>query len=146
MAYELLFTLNWIWTKTGLRLSAYLYDITSNQTYYDATIRSRDFMQSHLYNTSGGYIVDSFNPATCGYAGSAAVTYKMGLYLEALSVFADTTSNSTLFQLSVDTFESMLYFVFDLTTFLVLTNSLWMRSSHRYGWILMESYQTLQVQ
>ncbi|KAK7688563.1 hypothetical protein QCA50_008101 [Cerrena zonata] len=57
-------------------------------------------MQSHLYNTSGGYIVDSFNPATCGYAGSAAVTYKMGLYLEALSVFADTTSNSTLFQLA----------------------------------------------
>ena len=83
------------------RLSAYLYEITNNQTYFDATMRSHAFMESHLYNTTGGYIVDSFSPATCNYPNSVAVTYKQGLFLEALSVFAGATNNSTLSQLSV---------------------------------------------
>lgn len=74
------------------RLSAYLYDVTGNDTFADAASDAHAFTQAHLYNSTGGYIMD-------GCAGGPVVTYDTGLYLEALSVLANSTKNSTLMQM-----------------------------------------------
>lgn len=52
-----------------------------------------------MYNHTSGYVISSLNLASCKYPDNAVVTYKTGLYLEALSVFADATQNVTLRQL-----------------------------------------------
>lgn len=79
--------------------SAHLYDITKNQTYYNATVLFFTFIDSLMYNHTSGYVISSLNLASCKYPDNAVVTYKTGLYLEALSVFADATQNVTLRQL-----------------------------------------------
>ncbi|KAK7688641.1 hypothetical protein QCA50_008179 [Cerrena zonata] len=83
-----------------MALSAYLYDITDNQTFHDATVITYSFINSHLFNNTGNYVTDSFDVSTCVGDDPLVMTYNTGLYLEALSVFANKTSNSTLVQIA----------------------------------------------
>ena len=70
-----------------LRLSAYLYRYTQNQTYYDATNVSNQFIQSHLYDDSAGYVRDTIGLNDCEYTNDLILTYNTGLYLEGLCVY-----------------------------------------------------------
>ena len=70
-----------------LRLSAYLYRYTQNQTYYDAMNLSNQFIQSHLYDDSAGYVRDTIGLNDCEYTNDFVLTYNTGLYLEALCVY-----------------------------------------------------------
>ena len=70
-----------------LRLSAYLYKYTQNQTYYNATDLSNQFIQSHLYDDSAGYVRDTIGLNDCEYTNDFVLTYNTGLYLEALCVY-----------------------------------------------------------
>ena len=70
-----------------LRLSAYLYRYTQNQTYYNATDLSNQFIQSHLYDDSAGYVRDTIGLNDCEYTNDFVLTYNTGLYLEALCVY-----------------------------------------------------------
>ncbi|CAL1698180.1 unnamed protein product [Somion occarium] len=79
-----------------MALSAYLYEMTNNNTSGDAAELSRQFIQSHLYNESAGYVMDFLDPPTCSIANNFQWTYNMGLYLEAISVYANKTNNVTL--------------------------------------------------
>ncbi|KAK7688606.1 hypothetical protein QCA50_008144 [Cerrena zonata] len=79
-----------------MALSAYLYELTGNQTYHDSAILSHTFIQSHLYNVSRGCIMDNFEIQQCRPDNDWASTYDTGLYLEGLSVLANTINNSTL--------------------------------------------------
>ncbi|KAK7688566.1 hypothetical protein QCA50_008104 [Cerrena zonata] len=78
-----------------MALSAYLYEITSNRTYHDSADLTRAFIQTQLYNEIGHYVKDSLGLANCKY-NNLVLTYNSGLYLEALSVFANATGNPTL--------------------------------------------------
>lgn len=53
------------------------------------------FVQLHLFNATNTYIADSFDLQGC-QQNTEAFTYDTGLYLEGLSVFANTTHNLTL--------------------------------------------------
>lgn len=89
-------------THTGFRLSAYLYEITGNQTFYDSANLSHTFMQSHLYNDTRGCVTDDLLLSQCQSSNIFwKLTHNTGLYLEGLSVFANVTNDSTLIQLYV---------------------------------------------
>ncbi|KAK7688575.1 hypothetical protein QCA50_008113 [Cerrena zonata] len=79
-------------------LSAYLFDITDNQTYREATQLSLSFIQSHLYDSSRSYIMDIFDPVKCEFPTNDIWTANSGLYLQALSVWAYKSDNSALVQ------------------------------------------------
>ncbi|KAK7688612.1 hypothetical protein QCA50_008150 [Cerrena zonata] len=83
-----------------MALSAYLYEITRNQTYYEFANLSHTFIQSHLYNVSRGCIMDNYDIQQCQTGNNRAFTYNTGLYLEGLSVFSNTTKDSGLIQLA----------------------------------------------
>ena len=80
------------------RLSAYLYDVTKNQTYHDAALLFYTFIDSVMYNHTRGYVISSIDLSSCT-TQPAIITYKTALYLEALSVLAEATNNSTLRQM-----------------------------------------------
>ena len=83
-------------TQQVNRLSAYLYDVTDNQTFRDAANTSRTFIDAHLHNKTGGYVRDGFNIQPCNSDDPLVMTYNTGLYLEGLSVFANKTGDSDL--------------------------------------------------
>ncbi|KAK7688588.1 hypothetical protein QCA50_008126 [Cerrena zonata] len=64
-------------------------------TFLEAAIEANIFTQAHLYNSTGAFINDGVFLADCS-RGGPITTYDTGLYLEALSVFANSTKNSTL--------------------------------------------------
>lgn len=71
-------------SNPALRLSAYLYEITQNQTYYDAASLAHKFIQSHLYDPTGS-IKHMLNLTDCTYPNTFILTYNTGLYIEGLS-------------------------------------------------------------
>ena len=68
-------------------LSAYLYKYTQNETYYNATNLSNQFIQSHLYDNNAGYVRDTIGLNDCEYTNDLILTYNTGLYLEGLCVY-----------------------------------------------------------
>ncbi|KAK7688601.1 hypothetical protein QCA50_008139 [Cerrena zonata] len=81
-------------------LSAYLYEMTGNLAYQDSAKLAHTFTQSHLYDATRGCITDNYNIQQCQTQNDWAFTYDTGLYLEGLSVLANTTKDSGLIQLA----------------------------------------------
>ena len=81
------------------RLSAYLLQTSKNQTYEEWDRLSHTFIQSHLYNETRGCIMDNYSLSQCQPGNDWAFTYDTGLYLEGLTVLANTTNDSSLIQL-----------------------------------------------
>ena len=84
-----------------LRLSAYLYEATNVSTYYDAAILSHEFMQSHPCKGDLGCFSGksgSFDVRSCARLGGQS-SLNVAIYLEGLSVLANKTGNSTLYNL-----------------------------------------------
>ena len=71
-----------------------------NTTYLAAAQTSQTFIQAHLYNQTGGYVIDGTGPDTCE-SGGPIVTYDTALYLEGISVLANLTKNATLTEMLV---------------------------------------------
>lgn len=113
------------------RLSAYLYDITDNQTYYDATVMTYTFIDSHIFNEAKGYVMDSFLVQTCVGDDPLVMTYNTGLYLEALSLFANKTANTTLVQKWV--YSPCAHMPCLLAVGVEQINSLWVPSNRQNG-------------
>ncbi|KAK7688576.1 hypothetical protein QCA50_008114 [Cerrena zonata] len=82
-----------------MALSAYLYTSARRQKYLIAADLAHQFIQSQLYNSEQGFVMDAIDLASCNRTTSA-LTYNTGLYLEALSVLGMATGNSTLIQLA----------------------------------------------
>lgn len=83
------------------RLSAYLYELTKNETYHTSATLSHSFVQLHLYNASLGIFVDNYDLLQCRPSNDWAFTYDTGLYLEGLTVLAHATNDPQLVQLCV---------------------------------------------
>ena len=75
----------------------YLFDITNNQTYRDASESSLAFMKAHLYNQSNGHVLDAIDLSTC-QNNKDIWTYEAGLYLEALSVLGHKTNDTAIIE------------------------------------------------
>lgn len=76
---------------TITRLSAYLYEATNQQQYYNAATLSAQFIKSQLYN--GTIILDTVNVADCSLK-PFVLTYNSGFFIEGLSVYANHTGSS----------------------------------------------------
>ena len=80
-------------TSTIGRLSAYLFEITQNQTYRNAASLSQSFIESTFHNPDTGTIRDAITLSNCRYPNNNLITYNSGVYLEAVSVLGRTTNN-----------------------------------------------------
>ena len=88
--------MNLAWVQSYLtRLSAYLFELTDNQTFHDASQLSLAFINSHMFDQLAGQIVDSFDLTECK-ATDVVYTYEAGLFLEALSVFGYKTNDTNI--------------------------------------------------
>ena len=88
--------MNLAWVQSYLtRLSAYLFELTDNQTFHDASQLSLAFINSHMFDQLAGQIVDSFDLTECK-ATDVVYTYEAGLFLEGLSVFGYKTNDTNI--------------------------------------------------
>ena len=88
--------MNLAWVQSYLtRLSAYLFELTDNQTFHDASQLSLAFINSHMFDQLAGQIVDSFDLTECK-APDVVYTYEAGLFLEGLSVFGYKTNDTNI--------------------------------------------------
>ena len=77
------------------RLSASLLNITKNKTYLDAAYLTTTFIQAHLYDVDTMQVPGgAFRLDRCD--SGHPLSYDAGMYLGALSTFADITGNITL--------------------------------------------------
>ena len=84
-----------------LRLSAYLYEATNHNTYYNPAILSHEFMQSHPCKGDLGCFLGksgSFDVRDYARVGGQS-SLNVAIYLEGLSVLANKTGNFTLYDL-----------------------------------------------
>ena len=78
----------------SVRLSAYLYNATLNQTYYDSANDAQMFIQSHLYDPNKPhYVMDAINLTDCSITNNFSLTFNNGLYLEALTILSKFNSS-----------------------------------------------------
>ena len=83
--------------RAYMGLSAYLFNITQNKTYYDATQSSLMFIRSHFLESSIGTIWDAIDLSDC-HIRPNIWTFEAGLYLEALSVFGYSTGDRSVIE------------------------------------------------
>ena len=100
------------------RLSAYLYESTANETYRNAANLTQDFIQSHFYIPSNGLVRDSISLTDCSYPNDWELTNNAGLYLGAVSVLGNVTSDIDLLRLYV---PSLSFLFLDRATSTVLS-------------------------
>ena len=88
-------------TDSFTRLSAYLYGSTANDTYRNAANLTQSFIQSHFYTPSNSLVRDSISLSDCSYPNDFTLTNDAGLYLGAVSVLGNVTSDPDLLHLYV---------------------------------------------
>ncbi|KAK7683477.1 hypothetical protein QCA50_013311 [Cerrena zonata] len=80
-----------------MMLSAYLFEATANQTYYDAADLSRRFIRLHLYDNETGITMDTFSTSLCSLVNPGDIyTYNTALHLEGVAVLANSSQDLTL--------------------------------------------------
>lgn len=106
----------WVFTDDiDSRLSAYLYQATSNQTYNSSAELSAQFIKLQLYN--GTVVHDTINATSCAIKDlgqDTLLSYNTGFFLEGLSVHSISNGPSWLplcvfkFSVSLDVYMDML--------------------------------------
>ena len=84
-----------------VRLSAYLYSFTQNDTYLSSANSAHQFIQSHLYNSTTHSLQYKIHLPDCTYQDVPPFASDVGLYLEALTVLSQAANDEAMGKLLV---------------------------------------------
>ena len=101
MAYGLTLSIRWRLKSLFVRLSAYLYTFTQNDTYLTSANSAHQFIQSHLYNSITHSLQYKMYLTNCTYQDEPPFASDAGLYLEALTVLSQPANDEAMGQLLV---------------------------------------------